>query len=217
VRSIPQRRPLDPGVCQGEDPSAPVETRGASMARRIDDDLVKIVRSIISSTSTVRPSVVDPNPGGKPWANTGNHEHTQDQPERHARRHRPLAKPRSVHLTSGPRKPVSGRQLCRVEEMTQHMQGHRSEPHDERRLVEQEHLTTYRHWSEKQHDPGGKHRHCQHDHDRAEKSQCKWWWSLPTIFGSSEVVTTKSPERATHLQQDWRHKQHPDEHVRGQE
>src|ERR1700733_7125900 len=84
------------------------------------------------------------------------------------------------------------------------MEGHSSDPHDERRLVEKEHLTAYRTWPKKQHDPGGEHGYGQDDHDRAEKSQAKGWRSLPTIFGGTEVVTTKPPERASHLQQDRR-------------
>ena len=138
----------------------------------------------------------------------------QHQSEHEADGQGPLARAGAVHLATGAAHPVPGCEARRLDDMTQDMDRHRSEPEDETDPVQLQHFSANRARTEEQGDTRAEHDRRQDDNDRAEDPEHGHRRSFAAVLLVPQIVLADPPEGASHLQQDGWDEEHADEHVR---
>ena len=132
-------------------------------------------------------------------------QHGQQSAESDAGGNRPLAQACALNLVTSSPVEVPGSEAGSIEQMAQHMHGHRREPKDKAGFVDKEKLLTERMRSEQQSDAAREKRERQQHDYRAEQTQQCRRWALAPVLRRTGVVADESVAGAAHLQQDWWH------------
>ena len=132
-------------------------------------------------------------------------EHGQQSAERDAGGNRPLAQACSLNLVTSAPVEVAGSEPGGIEQVAQHMHGHRCEPKDKACFVDKKKFLTKAMRGEQQSDPACEKRERQQHDDWAEHAQQRRRWALAPVLRRTGVVADEAVAGAAHLQQDGWH------------
>jgi hypothetical protein len=132
-------------------------------------------------------------------------QHGQQSAESDAGRNRPLAQACARNLLTSSPVEVPGSEPGRIEQMAQHMNGHRDEPKDKTGLVDEKKFLPEPMRGEQQSDAACEKRERQQHDDRAKHTQQRRRWALSPVLRRTGVVADEPVAGAAHLQQDGWH------------